>query len=217
MVIFDCDGVLVDSEIIAFRCFVDLLKHSGYHIETQEALSRFLGRSDKDAMEEISKESGIQFSDEFLPNMRQVIHDSMHDQVKATPGVAELLQYLQRRNIARCVASSSHMDRIHDSLKTANIFSYFLKEHIFSAQQVKRRKPAPDLFLLAAEQVGYDPKDCLVIEDSIYGVEGAHAAGMIAIGYVGGSHAHYPWFRERLEAYKIPVVDNFNAVLQYLN
>jgi beta-phosphoglucomutase-like phosphatase (HAD superfamily) len=109
------------------------------------------------------------------------------------------------------------MDRIYTSLQTANIFSYFQKEHIFSAQQVKRRKPAPDIFLLAAERVGYEPKDCLVIEDSIYGVEGAQAAGMTAIGYVGGSHAHYPWFCERLEAYKIPVVDNFDAVRQYLN
>jgi beta-phosphoglucomutase-like phosphatase (HAD superfamily) len=88
LIIFDCDGVLVDSEIIAFRHFIDLLKGKGYDLSEEEALQRFLGRSDKDAMEEITKESGIQFPDDFLTNMRQVIHDSMHNEVRATEGVA---------------------------------------------------------------------------------------------------------------------------------
>lgn len=217
LVIFDCDGVLVDSEVISFRHFLPLLKQKGFSIELEEAFFRFVGKSDKTACDEITQETGIEFSSECIQEMQTAINEGLRHTVQATNGITELLQHLEAKNTARCVASSSHPERIRTSLTTACLIHFFETPHIFSAQQVKRGKPAPDLFLLAAEKMGYAPHQCLVIEDSVYGIEAAQSAGMRVVGYTGATHAQYPWYRKRLEPYGIPVIEDFKAVLNYLN
>ncbi|WJR65448.1 HAD family hydrolase [Neorhizobium sp. CSC1952] len=202
LVIFDCDGVLVDSETVSIRVLLDGLGRKGLVLDEAEACRHFLGRSLATVTKTIREEFGIEADDAFLEDMRRDLYARFRAELKPMPGIAETLDALTLR---RCVASSSQPERIRLSLSLTGLIDR-LEPNIFSAAMVARGKPAPDLFLHAASQMGADPESCIVIEDSPAGIEAAHRAGMVAFAFVGGSHASAPGYRERIDALSPEVV-----------
>ncbi len=184
LIIFDCDGVLVDSEIVSFEAEADILAEIGIPLTTRDLLARFLGTSSASMFATIERETGIKLPADFAERAAQRTLEAFDQKLRPIPGIAELLANLPSR---KCVASSSEPPRIRHSLTLAGILQHF-DPHIFSATQVKRGKPAPDLFLFAAASMGTPPERCLVIEDSVAGVTAARAAGMAVLGFTGGSH-----------------------------
>ena len=184
LVIFDCDGVLVDSEVISCRAHAETLTRHGYTITSDQVLQRFLCRSMRQATLEIEAELGRSLPEDFHTQVCAEIFRSFAESLEATPHVNEVLAAITR---PVCVASSGPPEKISASLNRVGLYDRFAP-HIFSAVQVRKGKPAPDLFLFAAEQMRTSPKRCLVIEDSVAGVTGARAAGMTVLGFHGGSH-----------------------------
>ncbi|WP_246091910.1 HAD family hydrolase [Aliirhizobium smilacinae] len=196
LVIFDCDGVLVDSEPLSVRVLVEALNRHGIDMAEEEAYQRFLGRSLATMRQVMDEEYGFHTGPEFLETLRIDLYDLFKTDLKPIPGIAETLDAL---NLPRCVASSSQPERIRLSLSIAGLIDK-LEPHIFSASMVKNGKPAPDLFLYAADQMGIAPSNCIVIEDSPAGIEAAQRAGMTVFAFTGGSHAAVPGYRERIDA-----------------
>jgi HAD superfamily hydrolase (TIGR01509 family) len=184
LIIFDCDGVLVDSEVISCRAHAETLTRHGYPITEEQVLQRFLGVSDREARQTIEREIGRQLPSDFEAQVKAATFKFYAGDLKAIAGVAAAIAAI---DLPKCVASSGTPEKIRHGLECAGLYEQ-LTPHIFSATQVKRGKPAPDLFLFAAEQMRSLPERCLVIEDSIPGVTGAVAAGMIVLGFLGGSH-----------------------------
>jgi HAD superfamily hydrolase (TIGR01509 family) len=184
LVIFDCDGVLVDSEIVSFEAEAEALAEAGISVPVDDLVERFVGLSSASAFDILEKEHGIRLPPDFAARCRQKVLEAFDTRLRPIAGVASLLEGLAHR---RCVASSSEPERIRHSLILAGILHHF-DPHIFSAAQVAHGKPAPDLFLFAAAQMGAAPARCLVIEDSVPGVTGARAAGMAVLGFTGGGH-----------------------------
>jgi HAD superfamily hydrolase (TIGR01509 family) len=196
LVIFDCDGVLVDSEPVSVRVLVDALRRKGLPIDEDEAYRRFLGRSLATVTTAMREEFGVEADAAFLDDMRHDLYQRFRSELQPVKGVAEALDQLPLR---RCVASSSQPERIRLSLSLTGLIDKF-EPHIFSASMVKNGKPAPDLFLHAASQMGVAPEHCVVIEDSPAGIEAAHRAGMAVFAFVGGSHASTPGYRAQVSA-----------------
>jgi HAD superfamily hydrolase (TIGR01509 family) len=184
LIIFDCDGVLVDSEIISCRAHAETLTRHGYPITADQVFDRFLGRSMRKATLEIEAELGRRLPDDFHAQVYAEIFRLFAASLEATPHIDAALAAIM---MPVCVASSGPPEKISTSLNHVGLYDRFAP-HIFSAVQVKNGKPAPDLFLFAAEQMRTPPARCLVIEDSLAGVTGALAAGMMVFGYHGGSH-----------------------------
>ena len=184
LVIFDCDGVLVDSEVISCRAHAQTLTRHGYSITEDEVLHRFLGVSDREARLMIERETGHPLPDDFEAEVKEATLKCYAGDLKAIAGVGAAIAAI---HVPKCVASSGTPEKIRHGLECAGLYEQ-LSPHIFSATMVKRGKPAPDLFLYAASQMRAAPGRCLVIEDSVPGVTGAVAAGMIALGFNGGSH-----------------------------
>jgi HAD superfamily hydrolase (TIGR01509 family) len=186
LVIFDCDGVLVDSESLSCVVHADVLTAHGYPISPEQVHARFLGRSAREARAEIESELGRALPDAYIAQLKATIDQVFGDELQQIPHVAETLARLALRV---CVASSGTPTRIRSSLTTTGLLAHF-DPNLFSALQVDRGKPAPDLFLFAAAQMNTTPSRCLVIEDSVPGVTAAVAAGMTVFGFHGGSHCH---------------------------
>jgi HAD superfamily hydrolase (TIGR01509 family) len=184
LIIFDCDGVLVDSEVISCRAHAATLTRHGYSITADQVLDRFLGVSDREARMTIEAELGHSLPADFEAQMKQAALQRYADELRPIPDINDVMAAI---GLPKCVASSGTPEKIRHGLTCAGIYD-LLAPHIFSAVQVKRGKPAPDLFLFAAEQMKVPPARCVVIEDSIPGVTGAIAAGMTALGFHGGSH-----------------------------
>jgi HAD superfamily hydrolase (TIGR01509 family) len=184
LVIFDCDGVLVDSEVISCRAHATILTRHGYPITADQVLDRFLGVSDLEARMTIEAELGRSLPVDFEAQMKQAALQRYADELQLVPYIAEAIAVI---GLPKCVASSGTPEKIRHGLTCAGLYD-ILAPHIFSAVQVKRGKPAPDLFLFAAEQMKASPERCIVIEDSIPGITGAVAAGMTVLGFHGGSH-----------------------------
>jgi HAD superfamily hydrolase (TIGR01509 family) len=184
LVIFDCDGVLVDSEVISCRAHAETLTRHGYPITPDGVLKRFLGVSDREARQIVEAEIGRRLPDDFEAQVKHATLSFYADDLNAIAHVGDAIAAL---DIPKCVASSGTPEKIRHGLTCAGLYDQ-LAPHIFSAMQVKRGKPAPDIFLFAAEQMGASPARCVVIEDSMHGVTGARAAGMTVLGFYGGSH-----------------------------
>jgi len=184
LIIFDCDGVLVDSEVISCRAHAETLTRHGYPITADEVLNRFLGVSDREARLMIENEISRKLPNDFESQVKQATLQFYGDDLRAISYVGEAIAAI---GLPKCVASSGTPEKIRHGLTCAGLYDQ-LAPHIFSASEVKRGKPAPDLFLFAAEQMQAAPAQCLVIEDSIPGVTGAVAAGMTVLGFHGGSH-----------------------------
>ena len=184
LVIFDCDGVLVDSEVISCRVHAELLTRHGYPISAEQVFARFLGRSAREARDEIEAECGRALPDDFDIQLKAALLREFTATLQAVPHIAHALDAITS---AVCVASSGAPDKIHASLSHTGLLARFAP-HIFSATQVRNGKPAPDLFLRAAAEMAVAPQRCLVIEDSVPGISAARAAGMAVFGFHGGSH-----------------------------
>ncbi|HXO69594.1 MAG TPA: HAD family hydrolase, partial [Bradyrhizobium sp.] len=184
LVIFDCDGVLVDSEVISCRAHAATLTRHGYPITEDQVFDRFLGRSMRQATLEVEAELGRSLPDDFHTQVYSEIFREFATSLQATPHIVETLAAI---TLPVCVASSGPPEKISASLNRVGLYGRFAP-HIFSAVHVKAGKPAPDLFLFAAEQMKVSPARCLVIEDSVSGIAAARAAGMAVLGYHGGSH-----------------------------
>jgi HAD superfamily hydrolase (TIGR01509 family) len=184
LIIFDCDGVLVDSEPIINRAHAHVLTACGYPISEQNLVERFCGMSDREMIEIIEREWGHALPTSYAEHVGLMIEAEFRQSLAPIAGVAEALDSL---TLPICVASSSSLEQIRQKLKITGLLGRF-GEHLFSATMVARGKPAPDLFLYAAQHLTTAPDRCLVIEDSPAGIDAALAAGMTAIGFAGGSH-----------------------------
>ena len=184
MVIFDCDGVLVDSELIALGVTRRRLDAAGLRMTDEETRKRFLGQRLDSVISRIESELGTLLPKEFPDELSREILSAFARELKGVEGVRQAVEGLRAR---LCVASSSAPGRVRHSLRLAGYETMFAP-NIFSATEVAEGKPSPDLFLHAARVMGAAPKDCLVIEDSVAGVVAARAAGMTVFGFIGASH-----------------------------
>ncbi|MBI5262896.1 MAG: HAD family hydrolase [Bradyrhizobium sp.] len=184
LVIFDCDGVLVDSEVISCRAHAQVLSRHGYPITAAQVFDRFLGRSTQQANLEIEAELGRKLPDHYHAELQDELFRSFEAELQPIPHIHAVLGQIA---CATCVASSGSPQRMRVSLGRTSLYDRFAP-NIFSASQVRNGKPAPDLFLFAAERMKVSPPHCLVIEDSTAGIAGARAAGMTVFGFLGGSH-----------------------------
>jgi HAD superfamily hydrolase (TIGR01509 family) len=182
LVIFDCDGVLVDSEVISVRTDVEVLARLGWPLSEQEVVERFLGRTEEYMIGEIEANIGRSIAIEWAEEFDPLYREALGAELQPVDGVVEALD---RITIPTCVASSGSHDKMRFTLGLTGLLDRF-DGRIFSASEVANGKPAPDLFLHAAERMGVDPGACAVVEDSRFGVEAARAAGMRAFGYAGG-------------------------------
>ena len=195
LIIFDCDGVLVDSEIIAAQVEARLLTDVGYPIEAAELAERFAGRSWKDILLAIEQEAEVPLPAGLLDKTEKLLDDRLARDVKGIAGVAHAVS---RIDLPRCVCSNSSAKRLQAMLTRTGAHALFAP-HIFSARDVGegRTKPAPDVFHHAAATMQAEPARTIVIEDSVHGVQGARGAGMRVVGFTGASHT-YPSHADHL-------------------
>ena len=196
LVIFDCDGVLVDSEPLAMRVLLELIAEQGIAIEREMAFRSYLGRSLASISESLNQSHGAHLSEASLSGMRDRLYALYRQELKPTAWIGEVVAGLE---LPFCVASSSQLERIRLSLALTGLLPRF-EGHIYSAGMVRNGKPAPDLFLHAAREMGIAPENCLVIEDSPAGIQAARAAGMRVFAYLGGSHIGPSGLRGEIEA-----------------
>ncbi|APV49364.1 hypothetical protein BWI17_06535 [Betaproteobacteria bacterium GR16-43] len=185
LVIFDCDGVLIDSEPIANRVFRDLLESAGLKMTLQEVMGTFVGSTKAGCIERAGQMLGHPLPATFGDEWDRVLFAALRTEVKPVEGIPQVLASM---TVPYCVASNGNPDRIQLALEAAGLWPRF-EGRMFTAADVARPKPAPDLFLHAAKRMGAEPRDCAVIEDTPTGVKAAVAAGMAVFGYVGAPHA----------------------------
>lgn len=182
LVIFDCDGVLVDSEILAVEVDQRVLAEFGWHLTTDEIVERFMGRSARSFTAELEAHLGLQLPDDWDAKYAPWYHDVFDAGLTSIDGIEAALQSI---TLQTCVASSGTHEKIRRTLGLTSLLEHF-EGRIFSATEVDEGKPAPDLFLHAADRMRTRPERCVVIEDSKYGARAARAAGMDVFGYAGG-------------------------------
>lgn len=185
LVIFDCDGVLVDSEPISIAVLREVIAGAGHDIDEATAYRLFLGRSMTTISETLASDFGLGFTADHLAEIRRQLFERFRAELRAVEGIRDAILALPN---PRCVASSSKPERIRYSLELTGLLD-LLEPNIYSATMVKRGKPAPDLFLHAAREMGAEPGACIVVEDSPAGIQAARAAGMRVLAFAGGSHA----------------------------
>jgi HAD superfamily hydrolase (TIGR01509 family) len=195
LIIFDCDGVLVDSEPIAARVLATEASRVGIHISAEDCLRRFTGVSMKAVLAALEADLGQPLPKDFESRVREADFAAFRSELKPMEGIQASLQELPLR---KCVASSGSIEKIRFTLGVTGLLPLF-EPHLFSADMVARGKPAPDLFLHAAREMATASSQCIVIEDSVAGVTAALAAGMRVFGFVGGGHC-LDGYREKLEA-----------------
>ena len=184
LVIFDCDGVLIDSELLSASVLMGLMAEAGLPITAEIFRTDFLGRSFASATKQVEKRFGRSFPPEFQMDYRNRLLTRMRGQLKAMPGVEDVLDAIK---VPFCLATSSSPPRLEVSMEESKLGPYFAGKS-YTAALVTHGKPAPDLPLYAAAQMGADPKNTLVIEDSEMGLRSALAAEMITWHFIGGSH-----------------------------
>lgn len=194
LVIFDCDGVLVDSEALSVAALLGMIALAGGTIGEDAAYEHFLGRSMKSVREILGRDFGLDITDGHLTAMRVELMRKFREELKPMPGITEVLP---RLGVPYCVASSGTLDRIRYALDITGLLE-LMEPHLFSAAMVAHGKPAPDLFLHAAASMRAHPRNCLVVEDSPAGIAAAREAGMRVFAFTGGSHAGNPALKARL-------------------
>jgi HAD superfamily hydrolase (TIGR01509 family) len=184
LLLFDCDGVLIDSELIACRVVAETLTDAGYALGTHDIIE-FVGRSSRDMYARLTGRFGRALPADLDAVLGARLRQAFAAELQPMAGAGALLRGLA--GVRCCVASSSGLDRIRHSLGCAGLLEHF-GTNLFSASMVAHGKPAPDLFLHAAASMGALPPHCVVIEDSVPGIEAAVVAGMAPIGFTGGAH-----------------------------
>ena len=196
LVIFDCDGVLIDSEIISARMLVAELARLGLEVDLDYVASHFLGRSYPTVMRQIRTEFGLALPDAFEAAYRENLIAAFRRELRVVPHVRAVLEQI---GVPYCVATSSSPRRAEISLALAGIGD-LVADRLFTSTMVERGKPAPDLFLFAATRMGATPARTLVIEDSLTGIRAGLAAGMTVWRFVGASHLGPDTLDEPLDA-----------------
>lgn len=188
LTLFDCDGVLVDSEIIAAQVESRLLTEAGYPISVEEMGERFAGMTWKNILLTVEKEADIPLSATLLDKSEKLLDQRLARDVKIIDGVRFALSRLEG---PRCICSNSSVERLDIMLTKVGLRDFFAP-HIYSAKTLgaDRVKPKPDIYLHGAEAFNARPERCIVIEDSVHGVHAARAAGMRVIGFTGASHTY---------------------------
>jgi HAD superfamily hydrolase (TIGR01509 family) len=185
VLIFDCNGVLVDSEAIAATVASQELARVGFSVSPEIVARFFAGRRPADMLAELEVATQRKLPANFASVLASATLQRLKQEVRATAHVTHALTWLRG---PKCVASSSSLDRIRISLESTGLLRFF-DPYLFSAHDVALGKPAPDLFIHVAKKMRVKPADCIVVEDSPAGVSAAHAAGMVPIGFIGGSHS----------------------------
>jgi HAD superfamily hydrolase (TIGR01509 family) len=183
LIIFDCDGVLIDSELLSCDALIAALAEFDIHIDRDFVFRHCIGHSFPEVVEKISRLNGRRLPESFAHAYRSALLESFERDLRPMAGAERTLRAL---GVSYCIATSSSEDRVERSLAVAGLSG--LGARVFSASMVERGKPAPDLFLLAAKTMRVSPRQCLVIEDSIPGILAARAAGMAVWRFTGGSH-----------------------------
>ena len=186
LVIFDCDGVLVDSEPIAARVLADAVSEVGWKLSPADVDTLFRGKSLRDCIIAIEKHLGAPLPAEFLPALERRTREEFSLALTAVPGVDAAIDRIVKAGLRVCVASSGSHDKMRFTLGHTHLLRWF-DGVLFSASEVDHGKPAPDLFLHAARSMHVDPARAVVIEDSLPGVTGARAAGMRVLGFASGA------------------------------
>jgi HAD superfamily hydrolase (TIGR01509 family) len=185
LVIFDCDGVLVDGERLAVAIDVLAIGALGWPITEGEVIDRHLGKSNADVLADIEAHLGRPVPEDWEEGWNAEYRRVFDAELQPVPGIAEAIETIAAEGFQTCVASSGTHAKMRRTLGKTGL-RHFFEGRIFSATEVERGKPEPDLFLYAAKQVGLAPDHCVVVEDSQYGIAAAKMAGMKAIGYAGG-------------------------------
>jgi HAD superfamily hydrolase (TIGR01509 family) len=184
LIIFDCDGVLVDSEILSLRVLLGMLENLGVKVSEDYFHKHFLGYNFEHVTAKVLADFSVTLTSEFRQNYRSALIDVFATELKPTMDLPWLLPQL---NVKTCVATSGSPEKVKNSLHYTELENYFIG-HVFTSSEVQNGKPAPDLFLHSAKQMGVAPENCLVIEHSNAGISAALAAEMSIIRYAGGSH-----------------------------
>jgi HAD superfamily hydrolase (TIGR01509 family) len=208
LIIFDCDGVLVDSEVISTHTLLEALLASGLEIDIDYVRRTYLGRSMSVVQADYHRLTGRVMAADFEADFLARLFAAYRRELAAMAGVKELIASISSRY---CMATSSNIERARLSLELTGLLPLF-EGRIFCASMVKRGKPAPDLFLHAAGELGADPANCLVIEDSEVGLEAARNAGMTVWRFVGGSHFRDGNGGQLIEEPGVPVFDRMDAM-----
>jgi len=188
LVIFDCDGVLVDSETVAFQTDNDMVRALGLDWTVAECMEKFLGRSTKSCVEVIEAALGRPVPDGWIEAWHGAMHDALRKNgVPPIPGIFDALDALEAARVPYCVASSGEMEKMDITLASSGLMPR-VAGRIYNSAMVARGKPAPDLFLHAAKSMGAQPADCVVVEDSVAGVTAGIAAGMRVMAYAAAAY-----------------------------
>ncbi len=211
-VIFDCDGVLVNTEAIVTDIEMGAMARLGVVYETTEFIAKFVGTSMPVFKAGLNRDHravhGRHLPEGFFDALREETYAALRDRVEALPGVRD---FVSRLTVPRAVASSSERAILQEKLHLTGLAELFA-DHVHSAQDVENAKPAPDLYLRAAEGLGVEPTRCLAIEDSASGVRSAVAAGMMCWGYTGGGHCPPGHDQRLIEAGAASVYDHFDKI-----
>ncbi|WP_444928990.1 HAD family hydrolase [Microbulbifer sp. SSSA002] len=210
LIIFDCDGVLVDSESIVCRILAEEMNRLGIQTTAEELDEQFSGRPARDCLVDIEKRFGGPLPDNYFGNTERRIREAFQQELQPVAGIEGLLDQLQQMGLRSCVASSGSHQKMQLTLNKTGLYDYF-DGRIFSADDVSRGKPWPELFLHAADSMGVAPERCLVVEDSIAGVSAAVSAGMRVVGY-----SPHPVRGPQLEKQGARVVTDMMAVLNFI-
>jgi HAD superfamily hydrolase (TIGR01509 family) len=183
--LWDCDGCLIDSEYIACALGAKLLNEAGYTISVEDYIRRFCGQSKDHTFNSIKEDCGI----DYRPHMaaidkRELQREAFRRDLKIIDGIHDVLEQI---DLPMAIASGSDYERLNYTLELTDLYERF-KDRIYSSSLVAKGKPAPDIFIYAAEQLNAAPEKCLVIEDSLNGVRSGKAAGMTVFGFTGGGH-----------------------------
>ncbi len=206
LIIFDCDGVLVDSEPLSNRTIAEQMQELGIPMTEEEAIKLFAGGSLKNVTDYVKSVTGQDAPADMLEVYRTRSYDLFRKELEPVSGIKELLEGLPNK---RCVASNGPLDKMKLNLGLTNLMHFF-EGNLFSAYEIGHWKPDPRLFLHAAKIMDFEPKDCVVIEDSDHGIHAAKSAGMQVYGYAGRTP------REKLEKAGAIVFDDMNHLLDLL-
>ncbi|AWZ01510.1 6-phosphogluconate phosphatase [Rhodobiaceae bacterium] len=182
--IFDCDGVLVDTEHVANQLLSRLVTEAGAPLSYEQCRKRFLGKSMKTVQAEVEELAGRSLPEDWHQMVRDESIKLFAAGIEAVPHVKGQIERLRDDGMPYCVASSGQMEKMHATLGSSGLL-HLVEDVLFNADMVARGKPAPDLFLHAADEMGHAPETCVVIEDSRPGIEAGVAAGMQVLGYAG--------------------------------
>lgn len=212
LVIFDYDGVLIDSEYFGCKLWVDeLLKYCNI---TLEQMYGYTGRCGTQIIKGISKDFNCTIPDGFLEHVEKITEEKLESKAVAVKGVMETLPLIKNK---MCIASGSKPSRLLQCINVLKMNKFFdINYNVFSATLVEHGKPAPDIFLYSAKNMGFNPKDCIVVEDSPVGVKAGKAAGMYVVGFNGASHATEKRKKELIDAGCDVIIEDFTKLIEIL-